>query len=434
MTSVRNIFSLSIFWFRLMLAFKRFEMQLRTVDKPTNIAQQSDTLDFLKMPPPSMPMNTPFAMFGERTGRMSQTNATPFMLSRDSNNLNMEMDLDCETVYSNGNSNKVNGFGRDVAGPNATDRIVYRTKGVNAMNGYSGATNNTKNDFTGTNVIAENTANIHYAASSNHTTIINDLENQLNAAKRNLFMSSTNDANSHGDAGTSNGPRDTQSNHQATGNDYNGVKSTSIGYSDVSNGRENTLSANNIGIFKSTDTNGQSGVINGLFAKTNTSVTRAPNEHSGNSNSHAATSRESVFTRLYFNSSDTRRNNGMRVDARQALATGSSNQKCDDNFQNGHTMNTDDDNDGNNDDAHFDCDEQNALICGQRDDDNLASKVNANHRTSATNLFESAPYALNDPSATTNGGEYASNRKFADLNPQPNGQANSGNFSIKINA
>lgn len=354
-----------------MAAYKRFEMKLM-MDKPPNNAQNS--MDFLLMPPPNMQMNTPFVLSGARMRRApQQPNDTPSLLSRDSFDQNMDLEYDTANVkMSKTNASATN---------TNNDRVVFRTSGVNLTNGFSGAANG-------------------HSSVTKTSKVEND---QLNAAKRDLFnLNGTNEA----------------------ANAFSG-SSNSIG---ISNGRENTSDASNGSLFG----NGTNGIFGRQQNISNETAPKLNNDINGcllngfagekknlseNLITHEKTSvKQSVFSRLSFDSNSTGRNKTMDVE--------SSKKKYDAVFINGHTTDKDDNRFDDMAGIHSDGDEPKNTTAnnGQNQSNgNLKTK----QQTNAADLFETAPFPMNAVRATINGGDNAANQKFGDFNQQPSGKPNS---------
>lgn len=420
-----------------MASYKRFEMK-QMMDIMPNNAQNS--MDFLLMPPPNMQMNTPFVMSGERMsgGRVSQSNATPFLLNRDSSD--RHMDLDSDLANWNVNPSKTNGAGTNTN----IDRVVFRTNGVNLENGHSGAAN----------AFSSTTNNDQFK-------VPNVRESTLNAAKRDLFntdgMTVTNGhsdvvngfSGSRTSTSTSNGHSNAQNNHSDVSNNHENVPITTNGptnhsvatnnifggHQNVSNDRENKSNANKGALFNGNgmnDTNTRTDAENGLFGvmnrftgaknSTNDHQVAPNNNHSEVSNGHEKASNASVFSRLNYNSNHTGRNNGMDIGSSQTLQT--KKPKYDAIFTNRHSMDADDNRfeDVENDGIYADDDDEQHTNYGQKNF-NETTTATANQQTNAANLFGTTQFTMNGPLGTKNDN---------DLSQQPNGQTNSGKFFLNI--
>lgn len=377
-----------------MAAYKRFEMKLM-MDNSTNPAQNS--LDFLLMPPPNMPMNTPFVMSSERMsgGRALQSNATPFLLRQDS--IDHNMDLDCDSTNWNVKTSNTNGFGKNGADTNINDKIVFRTNGGNLANGYSGAANGLEK---ATNDFESSSLNNQFKTPTGRGI-------ELNAAKRatnGMTMVANGYSGSKTSTTNSNGYDNAQNTHSVVSNNHENASATKNG-SLFPNGTTSIF-----GGHQGHNTNIEQDVSNDHGYKWNANKGALFNGNGNNgtnirhdvSNGHEKASNASIFPRLNHNSNDTGQNNVMESESSQTLhVVDASKQKLysDDNGF--------DDNrfyDDGNDNIYAADDEQRQ----KNFNDNLTAT--AKQQTSTVNSFGMAQFDGN-------------------LNQQPNGQTNSGNFA-----
>lgn len=408
-----------------------------------NNAQNS--MDFLSMPPPNMPMNTPFVMAGERMSgaRAPRSKTTPFLVNRDSTDGSMDLDLDPVDWIADSTSRM---------DANINDRIVYRTSGVNLTNEYNRAVNDdpsaskaSDHQFKVPNAPAPSlkAAKRHLFNANNDVTMANGLSGNVNGFPSTAIptsISNTHDnvKNSRMDVSNNHGNVSTNSNrnNDATNNIFGGRQNqppTTNNHQNVSNDPGNSSNANNGAIFNGNginSSNTRSNAENGLFGSmSNFTGSKNPsNEHRGTSNINQDSngpdkvSKASVFSRLNYNAMD--------VELSQQ-----NNQKYNAIFTNDNSMDENQLEDIENDDIYVDDEDddddgQQTNNSGQNNfNGKMITKAMQKQQTNAANLFESGLFATNGPSGIQSAGEQTANQRFGNLNQQPlNGPANSGSF------
>lgn len=431
-----------------MANFKAIEMKLME-SKMSNHSQKQNEMDFLLMPPPNMQMNTPMVLLGERTGRVPQSNATPFLMNQNSSIHFMDLDMDFDPANLNTGLSNTNGSGRNKAGSSVNaDKVVYRTNGApynNVTNGHSGAANGSSkatNDLTSTAKSANN-----YGTQSNSA---NGCENALNAAKKDLFHLNNTLNVTHKSTGAVNGSSGTANSTDTTNDGYceaqknhpNALNTHSIqsreastisngslfetnrfngstnhssvansifggnhgftnSHQNISNERQNTSSTSNDAFSNANSNSRFSGTSNGLFGEM-IRFANTENPSTGNnqhSNDHEKRSNASVFSRLNFNANNTGRNNAMNIGLKQIVAIDGNKQKNDAKID--HLMDVHDN--GFDDDAiHSDDDEQNTNFDQNDFNSNFKATTTANQPTNRVHLFETAPFPTNNLPAMLN--------------------------------